>query len=274
MTYRIRDWDTQYENNRTKEIKRMTWVPVPNRMDGQGYTELVDHPNGAAHLGAWLAIIEISSRQKIRGTFPQDDAGIPQVLARMSRLPAGLFEEVIPRLLKIGWIECIQEDADIPQEPAELFQPAPQFPASSRAREERKRTEGNGTEENGPQASAATTALLFQTEPAARFEEFIAPWLQPGKRCSSQRAAAHAWASFIKTQDDVRLAFQARDRYIESGEWEANVVMEPANFLKQQAESHWTGNWPVPKTARASPGIEKVQRTVEIAKAIDRRMGR
>ena len=97
----------------------MDWVPVPNRMDGAGYTALVDHPNGAAHLGAWLAMIEISSRQKERGTFPQDGAGLSQVLARMSRLPAGLFDEVIPRLLQIGWIE---RDSEIPQDGAEIPQ--------------------------------------------------------------------------------------------------------------------------------------------------------
>ena len=50
---RVRDWDALYENNRTRGDKRLGWVPIPNRMDGDGYTELVDHENGAAHLGAW-----------------------------------------------------------------------------------------------------------------------------------------------------------------------------------------------------------------------------
>ena len=50
---RVRDWDALYENNRTRGYKRLGWVPIPNRMDGDGYTELVDHENGAAHLGAW-----------------------------------------------------------------------------------------------------------------------------------------------------------------------------------------------------------------------------
>jgi hypothetical protein len=54
--YRVKDWSKIYENNRTRELKRMDWVPIPNKMDGDGFTELVDHPNGAAHLGAWLAL--------------------------------------------------------------------------------------------------------------------------------------------------------------------------------------------------------------------------
>ena|ERR1035438_1269164 len=138
MAYRIRDWHEHFENNRTRDMKRMGWVPIPNRMDGAGYTELLDHPNGAAHLGAWLAIVEIASRRDVRGTLPQEGAEIPQALARISRIPAGVFEEVLPRLLKIQWIERVTV---IPQEGAEI----PQAPAP-RAR---VRTEQNGMEQNG-----------------------------------------------------------------------------------------------------------------------------
>jgi hypothetical protein len=125
--YRVAEWSTHFEKNRTRELKRMEWVAVPNRMDGRGYTALVDHPNAAAHLGGWLAILEIASRQKVRGQIPQDDAGIPQCLARMSRLPAAIFDEVIPRLIQIGWIECYQRDTGIPHLPAEI----PHLPAES-----------------------------------------------------------------------------------------------------------------------------------------------
>jgi len=153
--YRIKDWYKLFENNRTRELKRMDWVPVPNRMDGAGYTALVDHPNGAAHLGAWLAMLEISSRQTPRGTFPQEGAGFPQegagfpqVLARISRLPVQLFMEVIPRLEQIGWIERVteipQDGAGIPQEGAGI----PQEGAVP-SRDTRAVTEGNGRERKG-----------------------------------------------------------------------------------------------------------------------------
>ena len=124
--YRVKDWNTHFENNRTRELKRLDWVPVPNKMDGRGYTALVDHPNGAAHLGGWIAILEIASRQKVRGEIPQDGAGLSQCLARISRLPAILFEELIPRLESMGWVE----GAEIPQLGATI----PQDGAASRAR--------------------------------------------------------------------------------------------------------------------------------------------
>ena len=41
-----------FENNRARELKSMAWVPLPNKMDGDGYTEPVTHPGGAAHFGA------------------------------------------------------------------------------------------------------------------------------------------------------------------------------------------------------------------------------
>lgn len=119
MSLVIVKWKDKYENNRTRELKKMDWVPVPNRMDGEGYTELVDHPNGAAHLGGWLAILEIASRQEVRGTIPQDGAALCAMLSRISRLPRDLFEELIPRLQQIEWIEAHrtipQDTAGIPQ---------------------------------------------------------------------------------------------------------------------------------------------------------------
>lgn len=108
-------WDDNYENNRTRTMKKMEWVPIPNRMDGLGYATLVDHPNGAAHLGAWLAIVEIASKQDVRGTIPQEPAVLCRSLARISRLPADIFEEVLPRLVEVGWIQSL---VAIPQEPA------------------------------------------------------------------------------------------------------------------------------------------------------------
>jgi len=76
--------------------------------------ELVDHPDGAAHLGAWYAIVESASKQKVRGYLPggisQDVGGICRALGKISQLPSGIFEAVIPRLLKIGWLEQVQEN--------------------------------------------------------------------------------------------------------------------------------------------------------------------
>jgi hypothetical protein len=121
---RIRDWSKHFENNRTRELNHIAWVPMPNKHDGDGYTELVDHPNGAAHFGAWCVIVQVASRCDPRGTLVRDRA-VPHTaasLARITRFPEAVFDEVIPRLLDIGWLEWQpvvgQAVTEIPQEGA------------------------------------------------------------------------------------------------------------------------------------------------------------
>jgi hypothetical protein len=130
----IVDWGKHYENNRTRELRKVSWVPVPNKMDGDGYTTLLSHPDGAAHFGAWCALLQVASRCNL-GSIPHDDAGkyrdsakydsspFPfgrgilirdngeahdaQSLERITRIPSSVWKEALPRLLSIGWIkEC------------------------------------------------------------------------------------------------------------------------------------------------------------------------
>jgi hypothetical protein len=128
-TLRVKNWGGLFENNRSREIKRLDYVLVPNRMDTDGYTTLLDHPNGAAHLGAWLAILQIASRCRERGVLANGDGRPhdPRSLSRISRIPAVIFEEVIPRLLsdELQWLE---HDGETPQGDAGKSQEGAGFP--------------------------------------------------------------------------------------------------------------------------------------------------
>lgn len=123
MILRIKDWDKHFENAASRKLKRLEWVAIPNKTDGEGYTALVDHPHAAAHLGAWYAIIEAASKQDPRGQLPSGIphgfGGICRSLGRMSRLPASIFEEVIPRLIEIGWLEDTQQNQQVGSKMAE-----------------------------------------------------------------------------------------------------------------------------------------------------------
>lgn len=149
--YRIKDWAQLFENHKTRILQRLDFVLLPNKMDGMGYTELVSHEHGAAHFGAWVAMLEIASRQKPRGTLPSLRGNTAAALAKISRLPQQLFVEVIERLLsfEIGWLEEIATVADVNlrgEDPA--LDPALD-PATNRK-------EGNRREENrteGPSAA-------------------------------------------------------------------------------------------------------------------------
>ncbi len=149
---RIKDWDALYENNRTRELKTLDWFPMRNKHDGDGFTELLDHPNGIAHYGAWVLILQVASKCRevaLRCNHPAPPCGetIPQnpapgcdnpalrcggrgtllregarphdakSLARVTRGNEAIFNEVIPRLLEMQWLEII-EVTQLPQNPA------------------------------------------------------------------------------------------------------------------------------------------------------------
>lgn len=153
---RIRDWDKHFENNRTRELRRLEWVPIPNKMDGNGYTALLDHPSGAAHYGCWCAIALIASKCDVRGTLQKDGRSLDSAaLARMSRMPQSLMSEAIERLVsEIEWIEEVEEhqqDTRESRNPAlSCDNPAPSCAPHARAE---KGMEWNGKEGNRKSSS-------------------------------------------------------------------------------------------------------------------------
>jgi hypothetical protein len=118
--YRIRDWDIHFENNRTKELKTLTWIPVPNKHDGDGFTELMSHKDAMQHYGAWHLIVQVASKCDPRGTLmregqkPHDSSS----LARITRGSKKVFDSAIPRLISIGWLEVYETNGSAPHEGA------------------------------------------------------------------------------------------------------------------------------------------------------------
>lgn len=112
--WRIREWSRTFEVSQSKRCpEAIKWVPIPNKQDGDGYTELMDHPNGAAHFGAWTAIVQLASKCRPRGTLARDEghAHDVQSIARITRIRPEVLEESIPRFLKIRWLEEVSRSA-------------------------------------------------------------------------------------------------------------------------------------------------------------------
>lgn len=160
VAYRIKDWNVHFENNRTRELKRLEWVPIPTKHDSDGFTQLMSHPNGTAHYGAWVLIVEVAAKCKVRGTLSRYGAGFShdaaggvkaydsESLSRVCRGSAEVFAEVLPRLLEIGWLETVNiEDGTVCEEQPNNPAPSCGIPAPSCA--EWKGMEGNGIEEKG-----------------------------------------------------------------------------------------------------------------------------
>jgi hypothetical protein len=146
---RIVNWNEKFENNRTRELKRLDWFPIPNKHDGDSYTEFLDHPNGMAHYGAWVLIVAVASKCDPRGTLLRDGAVAHDArsLARKTRGSAKIFDEAMPRLLSIGWLEEIEtpnactsgsSDSNAINPASDCENPAPQC--------EQVPIEGNGIE--------------------------------------------------------------------------------------------------------------------------------
>lgn len=107
--YKIRNWGKLFENNRTKELKTMSWVPIPNKQDGDGYTLIMERKNGPAIFGAWIICVQIASRCDPRGTLMRD-GGKPhdaRSIARMSRFPDAIVQETLELLSSpdVNWLE-------------------------------------------------------------------------------------------------------------------------------------------------------------------------
>jgi hypothetical protein len=157
--YRVKNWDELFENNRTREMKNMTWVPVPNRHDGEGFQRIMREPDGISVYGCWQLILQVSSRcLRERGTLLRDD-GAP-LTAESFALKTGWrrvedFERALALLStpEIGWLEVLtKEGAVIPQEGAVI----PHDPA-------RKGREGKGIEEKGSSPARGRAAPPFVT---------------------------------------------------------------------------------------------------------------
>jgi uncharacterized phage protein (TIGR02220 family) len=138
----IVDWNENFENNRTRELKILNWVPIPNKMDGDGYTQVMDHEQGMMVFGAWILMVEIASKSNPRGLLLRSglkphDAGS---LARMSRRKVEEFEIAIPALLDIGWLGS----KDFTEDQLRVLSEDPAPPG------EEVPMEGNGPEGNGP----------------------------------------------------------------------------------------------------------------------------
>lgn len=172
-TYSIADWDTRYENNRTRDMKSMAWIPVPNSHDGDGYTVLVGRENGAAYLGAWLAILQVASRCAPRGTLLRD-GGKPHDSASIARMTR-LSEDIIKATLKVCLEECnwltfneSHDGAAIPQEGAVIPHPTDEEQNRTEQKEEKRKEQKSATSFH-PDSKAMLSILNAAT--GKRFRE-------------------------------------------------------------------------------------------------------
>jgi len=174
ILYRVRNWSEHFENNRSREVKDLQWVPIPNKHDGDGYTELMSHgPAAAAHLGAFVLIVQVASKCNPRGTLMRD-GGRPHdcdSLSRLTRCDAEAFDNAIPLLCSIGWLEW---KGDTEEWFTYCIAPQCGNPAPSRAVTAPSCIEENGKKEGNGMGESEVAPTVAPRRPRKR-EPFVPP---------------------------------------------------------------------------------------------------
>ena len=125
--YRIRNWAQYYENNRTRGMKEMRWVPIPINLSSDGYTLIMDQKDGPAIFGAFIACVELAGSCRERGTLMRSSGDPHDIdsLARVTRVDKKTISNMLNFCTeKCKWLEYIdlETGASIAQEGAVLMQ--------------------------------------------------------------------------------------------------------------------------------------------------------
>lgn len=111
--WRIKDWNEHYENAASRQVTRAAWAPVKNKQDGDSYLALLDHDNGPAHYGCFIAIVLLASKCSPRGTLVQS-TGVPhtaETISKKTHMPARLVEDTLQRCSNatVAWVEWVED---------------------------------------------------------------------------------------------------------------------------------------------------------------------
>lgn len=114
MPYRVKDWDKNFENDRSRQRDKCSFICVPNKQDGSGLINLLSEKDGAACYGVWQLILGACSRQRRpRQGWLTDDGTCsgrawsePELARRWRRDPREIERAFIALCdISVGWIE-------------------------------------------------------------------------------------------------------------------------------------------------------------------------
>jgi hypothetical protein len=203
--YRIKDWDTVFENNRTREMQKMRWVPIPNDFDGYGYSLMMKHPKGPEIYGAWIACVNLASKCEPRGTLLRD-AKTPhnaQSIALVTRIP---IKTVILMLefcsTQCNWLLPLElpEGAVLPQPPAGLSREG-----VTEGKEGIEGKEKKGTRRFAPPSVDEVAAYCSERKNNINAQAFVdhyasKGWVVGKSPMKDWRAAVRTWENRNKNQ--------------------------------------------------------------------------
>ena len=167
--YIVRDWNKLFENNRSREIKRLDFVLIPNRHDGESYSAIMADKNASIIFSAWVLILQVASKCDPRGTLLRHGARPHNStsLALKTRAPKEWFDLAFSFLCEhTDWLET--------KEVTDNLAPSCDNLAPNCAKVtliEQNRTEQNRTEDIKPLTHARVVIAWLNEKSGKHFRE-------------------------------------------------------------------------------------------------------
>jgi hypothetical protein len=145
--WRIKHWDSIYENAATRKLKNLAYVLVPNKHDGKGFRRLARRTDAAEVYAAWILMLQVASKSPLRGMLVDSEGELTAAdLADKTCFPEAIFENAFNVLSDkaIGWIEDVslqKSPNTLGDEPNTLGDTGSQSGANGTERNERNGTE-------------------------------------------------------------------------------------------------------------------------------------
>lgn len=259
ITYRIKNWRTIFENDRSRERDKCSWCAVPNKQDGLGYSRLIGMPNGPAMYGCFIAMAMIVSKQgKHRDGYltakghPTDSPLTADDIALVARMPVELVQKTLDAVSSeaVDWMEKSgnteqnsESGADSRSTPVQLpFNSRPTHP-SGKGREGKERKGGNSSSPDGD---------------GCAFEVF---WTAYPRKVGKGAARKRFDTAIKKTTLEVMLsAIEAQKK---SDQWTKDggqFIPHPSTWLNQERWSD--GGTEVAAPEASQPGEENMFRAL------------
>lgn len=153
-------WRETFENNKSRERDRCSWVPIPNAHDGRGLNRLLALPDGLAVFGMWNLLVQACSRQRRpRDGWLTDDGtrdGEPWTVADLAfrwRRSEAEVGRAIDVLSDVGWLVDFSDAGAQPGSHLPAARPVPaECPSGAQEGKEVKGREvkGRGGENDTP----------------------------------------------------------------------------------------------------------------------------
>lgn len=232
--YSVTNWDEHYENNRTRGMKVMQWVPVPNKHDGEGYTDLLGQPNGTTLYGAWHLILQVASKCKKRGVLLKD-TGIPHDAASIAAKTRGSLKAIAEALevcTRIGWITATEWSGQTYSDPAVCPQVSRSLPAVCPHPTDEEGKEGKGME--GRETDMSPSAAVGPESEDTPHKAFVSAWNALGKPF----AKIEDWHP--KRQQMLRSRWG--EPYFREHWQDALQVMQRLNWCRGETDRGWVAN--------------------------------